>query len=189
MKASTAICRLVLSFLSQFFQSRRHFSSQAKDRSTTHRFGSTTKVCSSLRFTTATAAPTGFAPQRQRASRCNPVDQHLLDLAEVGPVFVKTSPKPSPVGNIGGSHRYRMGQSLRVHRDVTLDSGHLLARVIALAIGTVRVLDALGVHDAEAGLLFPSIALPDRANRFLRTCSRMDSFAGPGCSLHCRKYW
>ena len=32
MKASTTICRLVLSFLSQFFQSRRHFSSQAKDR-------------------------------------------------------------------------------------------------------------------------------------------------------------
>ena len=26
-KASTTICRLVLSFLSQFFQSRRHFSS------------------------------------------------------------------------------------------------------------------------------------------------------------------
>ena len=44
-------------FLSQFFQSRRHFSSQANDRSTTHRFGSTTKVCSSLRFTTSTAAP------------------------------------------------------------------------------------------------------------------------------------
>ena len=56
-KASTTICRLVLSFLSQFFQSRRHFSSQANDRSTTHRFGSTTKVCSSLRFTTSTAAP------------------------------------------------------------------------------------------------------------------------------------
>ena len=32
MKASTTICRLVLSFLSQFFR-RRHFSSQAKDRS------------------------------------------------------------------------------------------------------------------------------------------------------------
>ena len=44
MKASTTICRLVLSFLSQgvggTFQ-------PAKDRSTTHRFGSTTKVCSS----------------------------------------------------------------------------------------------------------------------------------------------
>ena len=95
-----------------------------------------------------------------------PVDQHLLDLAEVGPVFVKHRQSPSPVGNVGGSHVYPMGQSLRVHRDVTLDSGHLLARVIALAIGGVRVLDALGVHDTEAGLLFPSIALPGRANRF-----------------------
>ena len=56
-KARTTICRLVLSFLSQFFQRRRHFSSQPKDRSTTHRFGSTTKVCSSLRFTTSTEAP------------------------------------------------------------------------------------------------------------------------------------
>ena len=30
------ICRLVLSFCSQFFQSLRHFSSHAKERSTTH---------------------------------------------------------------------------------------------------------------------------------------------------------
>ena len=30
----------------------------------------------------------------------------------------------------------------------------------------VRVLHALGVHDTEAGLLLPSIALPGRANRF-----------------------
>jgi len=55
-KASTTICRLVFSFLSQFFQSRRHFSSQAKDRSTTHLFGSTTKVCSSSRRTISTVA-------------------------------------------------------------------------------------------------------------------------------------
>ncbi len=78
MKASTTICRLVLSFLSQFFQSRRHFSSQAKDRSTTHRFGSTTGV--------------------------TPVHQHLPDLIAAGPVFVKHHQSPSPVGNVGGSH-------------------------------------------------------------------------------------
>ncbi len=59
-KARATICRLVLSFPSQFFHSRRHFSSQAKDRSTTQRFGSTTKVCSSLRFTTSTEAPSRF---------------------------------------------------------------------------------------------------------------------------------
>lgn len=43
-------CKLVLSLRSQFFHSLRHLSSQAKERSTIHRFGMTTKVCSSLRF-------------------------------------------------------------------------------------------------------------------------------------------
>ena len=56
-KANTTICRLVLSFLSQFFQSRRHFSSQPKDRSTTHLCGSTAKVCNSWRRATSTVAP------------------------------------------------------------------------------------------------------------------------------------
>ena len=67
-KASTTICRLVSSFLSQFFQSRRHFSSQAKDRSTTHRFGSTTKVCISLRFTTSTDAPSRLCTPAAKGS-------------------------------------------------------------------------------------------------------------------------
>ena len=56
-KARTTICRLVLSFLSQFFQSRRHFSSQATDRSTTHLWGSTSKLCSSERLATTTEDP------------------------------------------------------------------------------------------------------------------------------------
>lgn len=43
-------CRLVLSLRSQFFHRRRHFSIQAKDRSTTQRWGMTAKVCSSLRL-------------------------------------------------------------------------------------------------------------------------------------------
>ena len=167
MKASTTICRLVLSFLSQFFQSRRHFSSQANDRSTTHRFGSTTKVCSSFAFHHFHRGPQQALHRSGKGlPGITPVDQHLLDLAEVGPVLVKHRQSPSPVGNIGGSHVYPMGQSLRVHRDMTLDSGHLLACVIALVPGGVRVLDALGVHDAEAGLLFPSIALPGRVANF-----------------------
>jgi len=50
--AKWIICRLVFSLRSQFFQSRRHFSSQPKDRSTIQRLGSTANVCSSLRLTT-----------------------------------------------------------------------------------------------------------------------------------------
>ena len=38
-------------------------------------------------------------------------------------------------------------------------------RLIALVPSGVRVLHALGVHDTEAGLLFPTIALSGRANR------------------------
>jgi len=51
------IWRLVDSFRSQFFQSRRHFSNHAKERSTTHRLGMTLNVWSSLLFTTSTVAP------------------------------------------------------------------------------------------------------------------------------------
>src|SRR6185295_17828476 len=47
-KASTTICKLVLIFLSQFFHNRRYFSSHAKERSTTQRFGITTNLCNSF---------------------------------------------------------------------------------------------------------------------------------------------
>ncbi len=52
-------CRLVLSQRSQFFHSRRFFSSQAKLRSTIQRLGITLNVCSSLRLAicTATCSP------------------------------------------------------------------------------------------------------------------------------------
>ena len=73
---------------------------------------------------------------------------------------------------------------------MTLDSRHLLACVIALVPSGVRVLDALGVHDTEAGLLFPSIALSGRANRFflglaqngILTREAARSIAGNTCS-------
>lgn len=55
-KAKTMNCRLVLSLRSQFFHSLRHFSSQAKDRSTTQRLGMTAKACNSLRLATSTSA-------------------------------------------------------------------------------------------------------------------------------------
>ena len=81
-------------------------------------------------------------------------------------MLVKHRQSPSPIGDVGRGHVDPMRQPLSIHCDVTLDSGHLLARVIALLPGAVRVLDALGVHDAEAGLLFATIASPGRANQF-----------------------
>ena len=56
-KARTAMCRLEFNFLSQFFHNLRHFSSHAKDLSTTHLLGRTLKVCSSLLLATVTSHP------------------------------------------------------------------------------------------------------------------------------------
>jgi len=50
-------CKLVLSLRSQFFHNRLHFSSQAKERSTTQRCGIMAMVCSSLRLAICTSAP------------------------------------------------------------------------------------------------------------------------------------
>ena len=94
------------------------------------------------------------------------VNHHILHPAQVYPALFQHRQGPGPVGNIGGGHMNRMGQPLAVHRDVPLDPRHLLACVIALVPGTVGVPDTLGVHDAEAGLPAPTIALPGRANRF-----------------------
>jgi len=58
--AKVTNCTLVLSFRLQFFHNRRHFSNQAKERSTTHRLGITVNVCSSFRLATATVAPSIF---------------------------------------------------------------------------------------------------------------------------------
>jgi hypothetical protein len=44
MNARMTLCALVESFLSQFFQRRRHFSIQAKERSTTQRLGMTANL-------------------------------------------------------------------------------------------------------------------------------------------------
>ena len=71
--------------------------------------------------------PAGLAPQWQRASRCNPRPP-ARSAAEAVSAPVKHRQSPGPVGDVGGSHMYRMGQSLRVHRE-TLDSRHLLACV------------------------------------------------------------
>ena len=139
--------------------------------------------------------PTGSAPPQQKASRCSPrrptpsaLGSGRLHLAQAGPALVKHRHSPSAAGNVGGGHVNRMRQPLSVHCDVALNPGHLFARVIALVPGAAGILDALGVHDAEAGLLAPAIAPPGRANRFFKTCSRMDSSSGLGRSLHCRKY-
>ncbi len=52
-----------------------------------------------------------------------------------------------PVRDIGGRDVNRMGETLRIHRDMALDAGYLLAGVIALVLSAVRVFHALRVDD------------------------------------------
>ena len=148
-------------------------------------------MCSSLRFTTSTEAPNRFCTAAAKGLPVRPpVNQPFPHLTQVGLALVERRQSPSPVSDVGGGHVDHMGQALGVHRDVTLDSGHLLARVIVLVLGAVRILYALGVHDAEAGLLFPTIAPSGRAIRFLTPAPKWplspgraaNSIAGNNCS-------
>ena len=56
------------------------------------------------------------------------------------------------VRHIGRGHGKGVRQALRVHRDVALDAGDLLAGVIAFFFRRVGVLHALRVNNDEAGL-------------------------------------
>ena len=166
-KARTTICRLVLSFPSQFFHSRRALL-QPGERPLHH--PSFRQHHEGVQFVAFHHLHRGSQQVLHLRSKglpgVAPVDHHILHPAQVGSALFKHRQSPGPVGNIGRGHMNRMGQPLAIHRDVALDPGHLLARVIALVLRAVGVLYALGVHDAEAGLLCPPIALPDRANRF-----------------------
>ena len=97
MKASTTICRLVLSFLSQFFQSRRHFSSQAKDRSTTHPLW---KHHEGVQFVAFHHFHRGSQQALHRSGKglsgVTPVHQHVLHLTEAVSAPVKHRQSPGP---------------------------------------------------------------------------------------------
>ena len=55
------------------------------------------------------------------------------------------------VGHVGRGDGNGMRQALRADRDVALDAGDLLARVVALLASRIGVLDALRINEKEAG--------------------------------------
>ena len=63
-------CSAVLYFLSQFFHSRRCFSSHAKLRSTIQRLGIIANVCNSLRLTICTVTSSLKLPLPHRQTAC-----------------------------------------------------------------------------------------------------------------------
>ena len=83
----------------------------------------------------------------ERVAGIAAIDQHADHLLKVVRAAVEGGQSAVAVGHLGCCNGDRMGQALCVHRNVALDAGDLLARVIALLAGRIGVLHALRVHD------------------------------------------
>ena len=94
------------------------------------------------------------------------IDEHADDLLEVVRAAVERGQSTLAVCHLGCRYGYRMRQALRIHRDVALDAGDLLAGVIALLAGSISVLHALCIHDQEAGREVAPLSGAVLANRF-----------------------
>jgi len=115
------------------------------------------------------------------------VAQHALPLCEAGFTARQRLQRPRAIGDLRGSHRHRVRQPLRVHRDVALYSRNLLARVIALQARSVGVHHAVRVDDQEraAGVAPPFSRGPCQLDFFKACSSRLPPSRG---SLQIAKY-
>ncbi len=84
-------------------------------------------------------------------ARVSAVRQHAADVLQIVGAAVDCGQGPVAVGHVGRRDGDGMGQSLRVDRDMALDAGDLLARVVALLAGCIGILHALRINDQEAG--------------------------------------
>jgi len=71
----------------------------------------------------------------------------------------------APIRYIRRGHCDCVGQSLRIDRDMALDSRNLLASVISLTASRISIFDALRINDAKRRLFFAAKADAGRANR------------------------
>ena len=92
------------------------------------------------------------------------IDQHAFNALEIRPAAVDRLQGAATIRDLRRGHGDGMGQSLRVHRDVTLDAGHLLACVVSLLFSAVGVFHALRVNDQEAGYGVAPLFLAGLAN-------------------------
>lgn len=70
----------------------------------------------------------------------------------------------SPISNISSRDVDCMRQSVRIDGNVALNPGYLLASIVALFTGSIRILDALRVNDAKACVRRTTMADADLAN-------------------------
>ncbi len=112
-------CKLVLSLRSQFFHRRRFFSSQAKLRSTIHRWGITLNVCSSLRLAICTRdvlAQDILDPLGERLADLTAIGQHTLHSAQMSLATFKCLQGTLAIRHFRRCDRHGMRQPLRYPR-------------------------------------------------------------------------
>ena len=127
--------QLVLSRGLRFLYRRLHFSSQAKDRSTTQRWGSTAKVCRSLQITASGHLYRGA--QRLPGSLCErlggvtAIDQNTLAARKMGQALLSSLQGTLAVSDIGRYDGYCcMRQGLSSSHNMALDARDLFACVL-----------------------------------------------------------
>lgn len=100
----------------------------------------------------------------ERFSGIAAIAQQALHLSQVRLATIQGLERAFAVGHFRRRHRDRMRQALGIDGDVTLDPRDLLARVITLVAGRVRVLHALCVRDQERAASAAPLSLAGRAN-------------------------
>ena len=94
----------------------------------------------------------------ERLARVAAIGQDAGDLAQRSGATIECGQRAIAVRHLRRRDSNRMRQPLRIDRDVALDAGHALARVIALLAGRIGVLHALCVDDQEAGRATPPLS-------------------------------
>ena len=95
-----------------------------------------------------------------------PVDEDAEHPLHARPVAAEEFERAVAVRPVGRGHHHRVQEALRVHHDVPLYPAHLLARVVALLLGRVSVLDALRVGYEQAGALLAPKFEPGLSDQF-----------------------
>lgn len=103
-------------------------------------------------------------PLRERLAHIACICQQRLHTRQRGLATRERLQRPLAIRHLCRGYRHRVRQTLRIHRNVPLDSADLLASVINLERCRIRVLHALRVHDQERAARVAPQSLSGRAN-------------------------
>ena len=151
MKAREVIWTEVCKYLSQFFQRRRRFSSQLKERSTIHRFGKIPNWCNSLRLTSFTVAPCIFLIVFANLSPEYPPSTRKIFTAErefmLRAIICSAS-------YISRCNMDCMRQAESIYYDIQFYSWNLFSSVISFFLDSIRIFYAFCIYDTKRSFIF-----------------------------------